>query len=287
MSATLPSGATGRVLGFELGRVGGATVTVGGLAALALGLVLAAVVARLAGAASARVLERRGVGRGTRDAVVRIVRYSVATIAILVALSSAGIDIGAILAASTVALVGIGLGFQRLAQDFLAGFVLLLDRSVSKGDFVRVGESVGTVEEVGARTTRIVTRDKVTLIVPNSELTSSIVVNFSQPTEAFRTLIRFGVAYGTPPERVRAVAEGVARASGHVLASPPAEVFFDDFGDSALIFSLSIFVADPREDRRIASRLRFELAKAFASAGISVPFPQLDVHVRRDPPTSD
>ena len=266
----------------ELGHFGGARITVGGVLALTVGLVGALVLAHLAARATGRLLDRRGISRGSRDAIVRLVRYGIATVACLVALSSAGIDVGAVLAASTVALVGIGLGFQRLAQDFLAGFVLLLDSSVSKGDFVRVGDNVGTVEHVGARSTRILTRDRVSLIVPNSELTNSVVVNFSQPTEEFRMAVHFGVAYGTSPELVRRVATDVARSISHILHAPPPEVFFDNFGDSALIFSLTAWISDPRQDRRTASDVRFALSKAFEAAGIAVPFPQLDVHVHAD-----
>lgn len=272
-----------RVLSFEVGHFGGSAVTVGGMLVLVLGIIGSFLVAALSARGVRRVLERRGVAPGTSYAISRLVRYAVAAIACMVALNSAGVNLGAVLAASTIGLVGIGLGVQRIAQDFLAGFILLVERPVAKGDFVRVGESVGTVENVGARTTRILTRDRVALIVPNSDLTTSVVLNYSQPSDEFRFAVRFGVAYGTSPALVKKVALEVAASCDGILDDPAPEVFFDDFGDSALMFTLTGWVAHAKQDRRTASAFRFALEPALAAAGIEIPFPQLDVHVRSAP----
>lgn len=263
----------------QLGHFGHVVITPMSLVGFVVMLLVAFVVTKVVTSGTARVMKKRGVAPGVRLAVSRLVRYVVGFIMLMVALGSAGIDLGAVLAASTVVMVGIGLGLQRTAQDFLAGLVLLFERPVQKGDFIRVRDMSGTVEFIGARTTRVVTRDKVTLIVPNSDLTSSVVTNLSHPPEALRVWIRVGVAYGSDPEHVKQVMLSAAATCSYVLSEPASNVYFEDFGDSSLRFALMVFIADPRDDLRAGSEVRFALAKALAAAGITVPYPQLDVHV--------
>lgn len=269
------------LLSKEIAHWGGVRITFGGILAGLLGIILALGLAEVAARTASRILRRRGIGEGASFAVGRLVRYVVGIVAVLVTVNSVGIDLGAVLAASTVLLVGIGFGLQRIAQDFLAGVVLLLERPILKGDFVRVKDMSGTVETIGARTSRIVTRDRVTLVVPNSELTNAVVLNFSRPAEVFRLWVRFAVAYGTDMATLRRTCDLVAREDSSVLADPKAELFFEDFGDSALKFALTVCIQDPREDLRTASRIRFALAEQLRVAGIDVPFPQLDVRLRR------
>ncbi len=269
------------LLGKEIGHFGNAPITVGGLLMVAVGLLLALVAAEGAARAVRRVLRRRGFVDGSSFAVARLVRYAVGTVAVLVSVNSAGVDLGAVLAASTVFLVGIGLGLQRIAQDFVAGIVLLLERPVLKGDFIRVGELRGVVDYIGARTTRIVTRDRVSLIVPNSELTNAVVLNFTRPADLYRLWVTFGVAYGTDVDRLRAVCQEVALLEPAVVKDPPPQLLLQEFGDSALKYGLAVFVSDPQEELQVASRLRFALMAEFAKADILFPFPQLDVHVRQ------
>jgi potassium efflux system protein len=198
----------------------------------------------------------------------------------LAAIASVGIRLDALLAASAVLLVGIGFGLQNIAQNFVSGLILLIERPVARGDFVQIGRAFGSVVDVGMRATQVVTRDEVTIIVPNSELITAQMINHSVPTPNLRVGVRVGVAYGSDTDRVREVLLGVARADPEVLSEPGPDVRFDDFGDSSLDFSLLVWIANPREDQRIASRLRFAIDAAFRAAGIQIPFPQRDVHIR-------
>jgi potassium efflux system protein len=237
----------------------------------------------LAGVASRslnRLLTRREVGAGTRFALSKITRYIFILIGILVAIRSIGIQLDAVLAASTVVLVGIGFGLQNIAQNFVCGLILLVERPVGRGDFVQIGEVCGTVTDIGMRATRVVTRDEVTIIVPNSELITARVINHSVPTTNLRIAVRVGVAYGTDTALTREVLLKVAAADPEVLADPAPEVRFEDFGDSSLNFSLLVWIANAREDLRAASRLRFAIDAAFRMAGIQIPFPQRDIHVK-------
>ena len=226
------------------------------------------------------MLARREVAHGARFALAKLTRYVIVLIGALSALASLGIRLEALLAASTVVLVGIGFGLQNIAQNFVSGLILLIERPVTRGDFVQIGQAFGSIVDVGMRATRVVTRDEVTIIVPNSELITGQVINHSVPTANLRIAVRVGVAYGTDMARARDVMLAVARSDGGLLVDPAPEVRFDDFGESSLDLSLLIWIREPGEDLRTASRLRFAIDAAFRDAGIDIPFPQREVQVR-------
>lgn len=261
-------------------RLAGGVVTPG---ALFVGLVVVLatfVLAALAGRGLRRILGRRGLSPGAQFATVKIVRYLLTLIGLLVAVDSIGLSLSAVLAASTVLLVGIGFGLQNIAQNFISGLIVLFEQPIRPGDFIKVGDAYGIVAAIGLRATRVVTRDQVTIIVPNSELVTTQVINHSIPTPNLRIAISVGAAYGTDTEVVRATLLDAAKGHPHVLADPHPEVRFEGFGDSSLDFSLLVWIPDPGEDRRISSDLRFEIDRRFRAAGIEIPFPQRDLHVR-------
>jgi potassium efflux system protein len=263
-------------------HLAGGAITLASLLAGLVIIVVAYFLAGLAGRAVNRVLVRREIGHGARFALTKITRYLVVLVGVLVAVMSLGIRIDAVLAASTVVLVGIGFGLQNIAQNFISGLILLIERPVGRGDFVQIGEVCGSVTDIGMRATRVVTRDEVTIIVPNSELITAQVINHSVPTTNLRITVRVGVAYGTDTARTQAVLLQVAAAEPEVLADPAPEVRFEDFADSSLNFSLLAWIANPRDDLLVASRLRFAIDAAFRAAGIQIPFPQRDIHVKSD-----
>lgn len=262
-------------------RLSGGTLTLGSLIAAAFVILLAAVLARLTTRALARLLRGSGFADPARFAISRLAGYAVALLGALVAIGSVGFNLDALLAASAILMVGIGFGLQKIAENFIAGLILLIEQPVRKGDFVRVGNAFGWIDEIGMRATRILTRDEVTIIVPNAELVGSQVVNHSTPTPRLRLSVAVGVAYGSDVARVTTTLLAVARESALVLADPPPEVRFEDFGESSLGFELLAWIANPAEDRRVASELRFAIDRAFRAAGITIPFPQRDLHLRR------
>lgn len=176
-------------------------------------------------------------------------------------------------------LARIGFGLQNIAQNFASGIILLVERPVQKGDFVDVGDAVGTVEDIAMRATRILTRDGVQIIVPNSELVSGRVVNRSAPTTRSRVRVNLGVAYGSDTERVRDTLLAVAAAEPRVLRDPPPAVFFKDFGDSALVFDLAVWIDTPQLEFVITSDLRFAIDRSFRETGLVIAFPQKDLHL--------
>jgi small-conductance mechanosensitive channel len=261
-------------------RLAGGVITPGALLVGLLVVTVTIVLSSLVGRGLRRVLQRRGLSPGAQFAAAKIARYLLTLIGLLVAVDSIGLSLSAVLAASTVLLVGIGFGLQNIAQNFISGLIVFFEQPIRPGDFIKVGEAYGIVVEIGLRATRVVTRDQVTIIVPNSELVNTQVINHSIPTPNLRIAISVGVAYGTDTDLVRKTLLAVPQEHAQILTDPKPEVRFEDFGDSSLSFSLLVWIADPGEDRRVSSQLRFDIERSFRAAGIEIPFPQRDLHVR-------
>ncbi len=245
-------------------------------------LVLAAsiLVATIVSHGTKSLLARRGLALGTQFAAAKMLRYVLLAIGGTMSLDAMGLRLDALIAASAVLAVGIGFGLQNITQNFISGLILLIEQPVRKGDFVRVGETLGTVDDIGLRATHVITRDGVTFIVPNSALITANVVNHSRPTLDFRVRIALGVAYASDMDLVRETLIAVTSANPKVLAQPPPEVRFEDFASSSLQVSILFWIGEPRDDLRIGSDVRFAINAAFREKKIELPFPQQDVHVR-------
>ena len=275
------------IFSYELVTLGRATVTPATLLTGVLILIIGKVFASLSSRGVERMLASRAVDPGVQFAAGKVVRYAITVIAVLVAISSVGIDVDALIAASTVLLVGLGLGLQTLASNFASGMVLLFERPVKRGDFIQIGPEYGTVTDIGLRATQVITRDEVTIIVPNSVLIGGQVINHSIPTTNKRMHVRVGVAYGVDLARARDVLLAVAPTVPLVLPDPAPEVWLETFGESRVELDLLVWIADPREDLRVGSDLRFAIHAAFREEGIAIPFPQRDLHVVSMPAPTD
>jgi small-conductance mechanosensitive channel len=262
-------------------ELAGAAITPGSLLVGAGIVFFAFAFANLLALSVRRLLKARGTAQGVQFAVAKIVRYSVTALGLVGAINAMGFRLDALLAASAVVAVGIGFGLQNIAQNFISGLILLLEQPVRHGDFVRVGGTLGTVEDIGLRATHIITRDEVTMIVPNSALITAEVVNHSRPTTTLRIRVGVGVSYGTDTELVTRVLLDVAKNTSGVLVDPVPEVRFEDFGDSSMAFALMCWIPHARDDLRVGSALRFAIERAFRKAGIVIPFPQREVHLRK------
>jgi small-conductance mechanosensitive channel len=260
--------------------VGGATVTAGSLIVGSAVVLVAFVLANVLAFSTRRLLRARGAEQGVQFAIAKIVRYSVISVGFIAGCNTMGLRLDAVLAASAVLAVGIGFGLQNIAQNFVSGLILLIERPVRHGDFVKVGGTLGTVDDIGLRATHIITRDEVTIIVPNSALVTAEVINHSRPTTNLRIRVAVGVAYGSDTERVKSVLLEVAKNEPRVLGEPAPEVRLEDFGDSALGFALLCWIAHARDDLRIGSALRFAIDAAFRREGVEIPFPRRDLRIR-------
>lgn len=252
-----------------------------------LGIVLIFLVARLIIWLTKKYLKRKedhhSIEEGKKYAIVQILSYIVYTIAILLSIDSLGIKITVLLAGSTALLVGVGLGLQDFFRDLVSGFIVLSERTVAVGDIVNVDGTIGKVKEVGLRTTSLITRDDVVLIVPNKTLTSGNVINWSQNKKTTRFQITLGVAYGSDTQLVKDILIQCASQHKTVRKKPEPYVFFDDFGNSSLDFSLYFFSDNLFRIERTKSDIRFEIDKQFRANNISIPFPQRDIWVRQMP----
>jgi small-conductance mechanosensitive channel len=260
--------------------LGGRAVTIASLVSFVVFLLLALVLSTLLQKALGRVLSQRGVDEGVQYALNRLLHYAVLLIGAFLALDNLGISITALAGLGAILAIGIGFGLQNIAQNFVSGLILLLERPVKKGDFVQVGETRGVVRSIHARATILTTLDNVDIIVPNGEFITGTVTNQTFGSRRLRIRVGVGVAYGSDTSLVRETLERVASAHELVLTEPAPLVFFADFGESSLDFTLLCWISDPTSQWRIASDLRFAIDAAFREEGIQIPFPQRDLHLR-------
>ena len=238
-------------------------------------------VASLLRRAIRRYFRRKGeAAEGTAYALERIISLVAVITGVIVGLENVGIDLTALAAVGAVVSLGVGIGLQGFAQSFVSGLIILFERPIAKGDFVRAGDVVGVVDRISLRATRLITRDRVAVIVPNSEIVGSSCSNLSQPDGRYRARVAVSAAYGSDLELVRRTLLAVAAAQEDVLTDPAPVVFMRDFGESSLDFELAVWLASPEPEPNITSDLRFAIDRAFREQGIQIPFPQRDVHVK-------
>ncbi|SHJ24909.1 mechanosensitive ion channel family protein [Pseudozobellia thermophila] len=211
----------------------------------------------------------------------KFIRYVVYLIVILITMSAAGIDITLLLTASAALFVGLGLALQELFQDIIGGILIIVDKSIQVGDIINVDGKVGKVFEIKLRTTRAITRDDKVIIIPNHQFISNIIYNYTQNHKTTREKVIVGVAYGSDVQLVTKILEETADLHEGILKKPKPFVTFDDFGDSALMFSINFYIADSFSDPKIKSDMRYTIDAKFRENNISIPFPQRDVHLFR------
>ena len=231
-------------------------------------------------------LKMTTMGQGARDAVVTITGYIMFLLALLAGMSAAGFDFGNIAIIAGALSVGIGFGLQNIVNNFVSGLILLFERPVRKGDWIVVNGTEGVVKDIQIRSTRIETFDRADVIVPNSELISNQVTNWVLSSSSGRAIVPVGVAYGTDTEKVRDVLLKVAEENDDVAKTnylPEPRVLFREFGDSSLNFELRVFLLNVDSRLSVISDLNFAIDKAFREAGIEIPFPQRDLHVKSLP----
>jgi len=220
--------------------------------------------------------------RGAREALITLFGYVGFILAVLIGLTQAGVELGGLIWVSSALALGIGFGMQEIANNFVSGLILLFERPIRAGDFVTVGNVEGYVRRIRIRATEIETLDNQNVLVPNSELISGRVTNWVLRDTYGRLRVTVGVAYGSNVEKVRDILETVACAHPEVITdgrAPAPRALFWGFGDSSLDFELRVRI--DRIDRRfsVQSDLNFEINQAFIDAGITIPFPQRDLHL--------
>ncbi|MGK7959548.1 mechanosensitive ion channel family protein [Crocosphaera sp.] len=227
-----------------------------------------------------KLLSATGLNRAVQDTTALIVNYSLIFLGTIVVLQVWGLDLSSLTVFASVLGVGIGLGLQGIAKEFVSGLVLIFERPIQVGDFVEVDGLMGTVERISVRSTEIRTLDQISVILPNSRFLDSEVINWSHSSPISRLKIPVGVAYGSDLEAVRQVLIETAKNHREILSMPSPQVFFSQFGDSSLNFNLLVWISKPYKQFQIKSDLYFTIDSKFREQGIEIPFPQRDLHFR-------
>ncbi|MEO1002403.1 MAG: mechanosensitive ion channel domain-containing protein [Cyanobacteria bacterium J06638_7] len=247
---------------------------------LALLLLLLRAVGLLLRLLRTRVLRYTGMSVGGQEAVAFLTRYGLLFVGTLVLLQLWGLDLTSLALFASVLGVGVGLGLQTISKNLLSGLVIIFERPIQVGDFVEIGDLQGTVQRLGLRSTVVESLDRVAIIVPNSEFLDSRVVNWSHGSPVSRLQLPVGVAYGSDTWAVREALIAACEGRPSVLGDPPPQVFFSGFGDSALNFILLVWTGEPRRQYEIKSDLNFRIEARLRERGITIPFPQRDLHLR-------
>ena len=211
--------------------------------------------------------------------VFGFLRYLFYILVVLVILHTSGVNLTVLLTASAALFVGLGFALQYLFQDIISGILIIMDQSLRVGDIVEVNQKVGRVFEIRLRTTRALTRDDKVIIIPNHQFLTDSIYNYTQNHKSTRENVKVGVAYGSDVVLVTKILENIASEQKGVLKNPKPFVLFEDFGDSALLFSINFFINDSYGDPKIKSAMRYIIDAKFREHNISIPFPQRDVHV--------
>jgi small-conductance mechanosensitive channel len=221
--------------------------------------------------------------RGKFKAVFSFIKYFIYVAVITIALESTGVRVSVLLAGSAALLVGLGLGLQTLFQDIISGIFILTDKTLHINDIIEVDGKIGKVFEIRLRTTRMVTVDDKVMVIPNHVFLTRSLFNWTQNGDITTEVIDVGVAYGSDVELVSKLLAEAAGEHPKVLKNKEPGVLFMDFGDSALLFRLIFVIDEPFAQLRIKSDLRYAITEKFRENGITIPFPQRDVHWKGNP----
>ena len=260
---------------------GGESLTVGKIVAVLLLLVGGYFASRFIGYLLGQRLAATKLRPDAAHTIKRVAFFTLLVLVILTALSLVGVPLTAFAFATGAIAIGVGFGAQTIINNFISGWILMAERPIRIGDFVEIDNAMGTVELIGTRSTRIRRTDGVHLLVPNSRLLEQTVVNWVLLDQEIRSRVRVGVAYGSPVRKVADLMLEAVREQPEIKEEQPVTVIFEDFGDNALIFDAYFWcdVSGERLLRNVRSNIRFRISELFEENGITIAFPQRDVHL--------
>lgn len=266
----------------------GVAITIAGVrisAFLVLNAVLSLAILLWAAILASRVLERRitqsvQLTPTFQVLLVKLLKVVLVGIAIALALSTVGIDLTAFAVFGGAIGLGIGFGLQKIVSNLISGVIILLDRSIKPGDVMKVGDTFGWINSLGARYASVVTRDGTEYLIPNEDLITQQVVNWSYSHDAVRLKILIGISYKSDPRKAIALCFEAAREESRILENPPPNVLVKGFGDSSVDIEIRIWIRDPKNGvSNIKSAILLRVWDKFHEHGVEIPYPQRDVHL--------
>ncbi len=233
-----------------------------------------------------RLLRNEDLSPGLRVLLGKILRITLIVFALVIAISSIGIDLSVLSLLSGAIGIGIGFGLQKVVSNFISGFIILADRSIKPGDTISLGETFGWINELRARFVSVITRDGVEYLIPNEDFITQQVINWSFSNELVRIEVKFGVAYDSDPHQVAELAVAATKEVERVVSYRPSVCWLTGFGDSSLDFVLRFWIKDPKNGlTNIRGQVLLALWDSFKANNIKIPYPHREV-ILSNPPTS-
>lgn len=276
-----------KIWSFELFSAGTSSITTAKIALAAAGLILALLLSGWISRTTTRTATKNfRIAEDQRTLLERSIFIPVAALFILTVLNWLNIPLTVFAFLGGALAIGIGFGAQNLMNNFISGIILLLERQIKVGDIIEVAGSTGKVTHLGSRCSRIRKFDGVELLVPNSAFLEKEVTNWTLADPHHRYDFTVGAAYGSPVEKVMDLLSSAVDRQPEILRDPPAGVFFESFGDSCLIFRIYYWLElnTEMDPRKVGSELRCRIERDLRAAGIEIPFPQRDLHIRSGEP---